>query len=102
MQGIFYGQAIGQALLTIFYFNICYNIDWEVQVEEIRLQNNFYTETTPSYRGSQMTNPQKYDNDDEKVGLLERAEKGGNGTILTGAAYCQTCTNKERLSHLSF
>ena len=49
-----------------------------------------------------MTNPQKYDNDDEKVGLLERAEKGGNGTILTGAAYCQTCTNKERLSHLSF
>jgi len=29
MQGIFYGQAIGQVVLAIFYFRICYYIDWE-------------------------------------------------------------------------
>ena len=39
MQGIFYGQAIGQVILTLFYFKICYEIDWEVQVEEIKRQN---------------------------------------------------------------
>jgi len=39
MVGIFYGQAIGQAILTMFYFNICNNIDWDVHVEEIKLQN---------------------------------------------------------------
>jgi hypothetical protein len=39
MKGIFYGQTIGQAILTMFYFRICYNIDWEVQVEEIKIQN---------------------------------------------------------------
>jgi len=49
-----------------------------------------------------MTNPDKFGHDDEKVGLLERAEKGGNGTIITGEAYCQSCTHRERLSHLSF
>jgi Na+-driven multidrug efflux pump len=34
MIGIFLGQAIGQVILAIFYLRICYNIDWEFQVEE--------------------------------------------------------------------
>jgi hypothetical protein len=48
MQGIFYGQAIGQVILTMFYFRICYNIDWELQVEEIRLQNEEIEENKKS------------------------------------------------------
>jgi len=39
MTGIFYGQALGQVCLTLFYIKIVYNIDWEAQVEEIKLQN---------------------------------------------------------------
>ena len=94
MQGIFFGQAIGQAVLVIFYFRICYNIDWEVQVEEIKLQN----QKTETQRGSIMTNPQKFNFDEEKRSLLET----GEDTILTGSGQCQSCTNRERRSHLSF
>ena len=47
-----------------------------------------------------MTNPQKFDLDEENLGLLETGEDSRNGTILTNQ--CQSCTNRERRSHLSF
>jgi Na+-driven multidrug efflux pump len=39
MKGIFYGQAFGQVILTVMYFKICHNIDWQAQVEIIKEQN---------------------------------------------------------------
>ena len=36
--GLFYGMSIGQTLLSIFYMNIVFNIDWESQMKIIQEQ----------------------------------------------------------------
>ena len=85
IEGIFYGLAIGQAVLCVFYTYIVVNIDWEHQVKLIEEEEQNMIDEIKSHTksGSSIIQSNKLSSNKNKGPILNEFSKFRNPPLIT-------------------